>query len=306
MLRFRHKIRAMSLIIRSDKNILLYLNLLTPCTFKYLNCTSFASYKTFNILSLDVVAGSIASYCFFSAFLQVSPSQITAVALGLAVWCIYTFDHLTDAKRRPAKPATSRHIFHSTHFGKLSVSLIMAAGLLTALLFRIDEKTLYYGIWLSFFVAAYFTSVHLLHIRKVWHKEFTVAFLYTLGVLTGPLSLLERSLTRADGLCIATFFHIALVNLLLFAFRESKKDRQAGFPSLVHFSGKYFPFLFHYTALQGVVCCLLLILSAHYSEGILMLGILGILWLLYHLSKRISSDDHFRMLGDGVFLLLLL
>lgn len=64
-----------------------------------------AFYRYLNALSLDVVLGGVISGLFFAKLLEVTlPSQVL-VELALAVWVIYTLDHLWDAYRsqRPVK-----------------------------------------------------------------------------------------------------------------------------------------------------------------------------------------------------------
>ena len=65
-----------------------------------------------NLLSLDVVLGAMAGMLFFSDLLEVNIAGSVYFLLGLAVWSIYTLDHLMDARSAINKPQSPRHQLH--------------------------------------------------------------------------------------------------------------------------------------------------------------------------------------------------
>ena len=83
-----------------------------------------------NILSLDVVAGALAGMLFFSDLLGVEVSGKAFVVLALAVWSIYTFDHLWDAKSTKNIPRSDRHYFHYRNFRPMVFAFVLAFFLL--------------------------------------------------------------------------------------------------------------------------------------------------------------------------------
>jgi hypothetical protein len=53
---------------------------------------------------------------FFADLLEVNLSLLVYILLGMAVWCIYTLDHLWDAKSISGKASTKRHVFTKNIF----------------------------------------------------------------------------------------------------------------------------------------------------------------------------------------------
>ena len=66
----------------------------------------------FRLLSLDVVLGACVSTLFVAKYLGVVLPNLVVVALGVAVWVIYTTDHLLDGSKAVSTPLTRRHQFH--------------------------------------------------------------------------------------------------------------------------------------------------------------------------------------------------
>src|SRR6478736_436347 len=85
-----------------------------------------AFYRVINALSLDVAGGAVICALFFAQLLKVNLFPQGLAALGLAVWIVYTGDHLLDAKRLREQASTFRHGFHQQHFKLLAVLLAIA------------------------------------------------------------------------------------------------------------------------------------------------------------------------------------
>lgn len=264
--------------------------------------------KIVSVLSIDVVVGSVSSYYFFCAVFNVQPSIITATILGLTVWAIYTIDHLMDAKKVNFQHASSRHRFHKLHFVTLSKLVIFMVCAISIALFWLDYETLKYGVFLSCLVVIYFISVHMLRLKLMLHKEITVALLYTSGILLGPLSQLEHTIDLAQILLIFSFFHVALVNLLLFSYLDQDSDRSAGFQSICHHLGGSFDKYFYYISLQGIGLCLASALTGQMNSALLLMLLIIILIGLFVQKKYqiFRLQLNYRMIGDGVFCLLII
>src|SRR5690554_6802588 len=80
-------------------------------------------YDNLQILSIDIVLGACAGMLFFDRLIGADLRMLLYVLLGLAVWCIYTFDHLLDAKQIKKTASTPRHAFHQKHFRTLAILL---------------------------------------------------------------------------------------------------------------------------------------------------------------------------------------
>ncbi|MEM7110693.1 MAG: hypothetical protein AAF519_20860, partial [Bacteroidota bacterium] len=109
----------------------------------------FKVYKLFNLLSLDVVLGSIVSAMTFAALLGVRVEASVHILLGLAVWIIYTFDRLMDTKGNEQVLLSDRHAFHKKYFTLLGWLIVICTLVSIALLFIINAKTLLWGVALT-------------------------------------------------------------------------------------------------------------------------------------------------------------
>src|SRR5690606_11649255 len=99
-------------------------------------------YRYLQTLSIDIVLGACAGMLFFDRLIEAELNLIVYLLLGLAVWCIYTFDHLLDARQIGKHASTFRHAFHQEHFKVLSIflGLIGSVGLILALnLLKIND-----------------------------------------------------------------------------------------------------------------------------------------------------------------------
>ena len=76
-------------------------------------------------LSLDVVFGAMATLYFFQELLHVHLDWPAYGLLALAVWCIYTGDHLVDA-RKSKGPLSPRRAFHLQYQSLLAVGIVLA------------------------------------------------------------------------------------------------------------------------------------------------------------------------------------
>ena len=88
-------------------------------------------FRFINNLSLDLVAATCICSLFLARVLDQPLPPAVVLALALAVWAIYTADHLLDAWLIPHPASTERHAFHQRHFGVLC--LLLAAMLVLAL-----------------------------------------------------------------------------------------------------------------------------------------------------------------------------
>ena len=58
----------------------------------------FRFYRFINILSIDVAIGAVVNARFFAHLFGVPILHQGLISLGLAIWIIYTTDHLLDEK----------------------------------------------------------------------------------------------------------------------------------------------------------------------------------------------------------------
>jgi hypothetical protein len=198
-------------------------------------------YARLRLLSLDVMVGALGGGWMVSTWLGQEMSWAFYVVLPLAVWNIYTLDHLLDARRLKEGAGTPRHIFHYRYFNALFAAVIVLSVLclLLAAAF-LGRQGVYFGMGMSGLVL-----LHLLLVKVVGDKtspllikESGVALVYCAGVWGLPV-LEAGAWTRPEiWVAFGQFFLLALINLLEFSLYEVHIDERDGHSSFVRAIGK--------------------------------------------------------------------
>ena len=186
----------------------------------------------FSWLSLDVVFGAMASMYFFQELVHVQLEWPIFVLLGLAVWTIYSLDHLLDA--RQSKGSNSpRRVFYRQNKLVLSLGILVAvvAGLTGAFYWLGWGKELQLTLVLVLAMGGCRWAIQKL--GPLVLKEVSIALFYVVGVLWLPILRSEAQDLSWQALAFATvFFLLALLNLWMLSFLDREEDRQDGFVSI--------------------------------------------------------------------------
>lgn len=261
-------------------------------------------YGLINSLSLDVAVGAAISGRFLAEIIGAQMPLATQVVLGLTVWCIYTFDHLMDARKKEGELSSERHLFHKKHYGTLTRVLLLVLILDGLLVFFLPTITLVYGVFLGFVVLVYFLSIHLMAQKAIVHKELTIAIIYTSGICLGALSTFEGSFQGHHYIILVSFFLIVLLNLLIFSFLDRDADQSAHFPSLVQSLGMInSQRLITILSVLAAASIMFIFWYGNYHEALMLLIMFMILQLLFWFARNRLLKENYRYLGDGIFLL---
>jgi 4-hydroxybenzoate polyprenyltransferase len=254
-------------------------------------------------LSLDVVLGSGLLSLTIAKYYGVRLPLAVMLSLMLALWLIYTYDHLRDAKKVPWMAATFRHKFHQQHYKALSIGVgaVALAGL--CLLPFLPLIVVYWGLGCAACVAAYF---FLIRLRAFWPKELLIAGCYTFGVFLGPLSLSATPLTFYQLLLIPQIVLLAFSNLIIFSYFDCESDQQDGHYSLaIHLGAGTSRRLALALLIAGLALCVFIysLADLSISREVQQLVFVMNLLLLMLLLKKDSFRRHelYRLIGDGIF-----
>jgi hypothetical protein len=241
-------------------------------------------YRTFSRLSLDVVGGALAGLLFFSRLFHTGMNPLIYLLLGLAVWCIYSLDHILDS-RQLTTPVSSRIAFYQK-YGEILLLVVVPIAL-SGLFLAYRVLDLGRELYLSLGLGAIILLTMLL-VRKAGKsaglmKEFSTAVFYVLGIAWIPLLRLEGiDWTWQNLLFIPAYIGLAFLNLLMFSFLDRKEDEIHGFasaalkvePLKLLFWIRRLAFLLIFLTLAGFIflpsfyrpisCVLLLMLLVHY------------------------------------------
>ncbi len=269
-----------------------------------------STYRYFQILSLDVVLGACAFSKLVAMSLNVQLTWQTYLCLALATWIVYTLDHLVDSLQLKENAITARHKFHFLH-QRVLIGLVYLAGCIGLFLaFSLDHNIIIGGC-----IAGAISILHLIIVRfwgaklsLFYQKEISVSFVFTLGVFSGPVSLLEGSIFNLEVVILfVLFYSIIYWNVVLFSWYEIEIDKQQDQASLSRFLGK--------NTIRTLFVSLFLISITILLASIILFDANGfqntyvqLCWggvILFYLSMSVFKNwfvknDRYRILGDAM------
>lgn len=255
-------------------------------------------YRLLSVLSIDVAVGAVCSSVWFAVFFGVKPGGIAFIVLGLTVWIIYTLDHLVDARTIKTPANAKRYQFHQQHFSIIGVVWMLAIVCDGVLVFFMSEEILYDGLWLSALVIIYF----LFHRYVGFLKEFTIAVLYTVGVLLPTLSLKGAPPVASEWVVISSFLLTALTNILLFSWVDHDADISDGQHSFaIAFGRRHTQQFVSMLFIAQAILQLIIIYWVGAAPVILLLSMNSVLLFIFFCAERLKKNDSFRLVGDAIF-----
>lgn len=266
------------------------------------------TYQVFQALSLDIVIGAVVCSIAISTYYHVSVSYSAIACLAIAVWLIYTLDHLLDAKKIAGKPTTFRHQFHKQFKKPLVACTILVTVLGATIACYLPPVILYNGL-----IGIVLTFVYFLLLQKktFWQKEICIAIGYTWGILLAPICLYQGTLSLLQLILIPKIFLIVFANLLIFSWFDVLKDKQDGHKSMViHWGIKHTERIISLILRIEILLAILTFFlnpkpTTFMMQGLLLL-MLGLLLFIFKKHYFFRKNDIYRVIGDGVFYLPLL
>ncbi|RAI86970.1 sterol desaturase family protein [Algoriphagus yeomjeoni] len=195
----------------------------------------FKIYQRLTWLSLDVVLGAMAGMLFFERLLRVDLEWQEYALLGMAVWCIYTADHLMDARKLDSDHTENRHYFHLNYQKPLLalLGIVGAVGLVWAIQYFGFSQELFFGAGLGLVILGIMLAVRKLAEKQVRLKELSSAVFYVIGISWLPwyeTPQIDYTWT-AFGLTIL-YMGLAYLNLIMLSSLDTESDKEAGFVSI--------------------------------------------------------------------------
>ncbi|MBN7809437.1 hypothetical protein J0A68_00630 [Algoriphagus sp. H41] len=180
-------------------------------------------------LAVDVAVGAMAGMLFFERLLHAELQWPAYVLLAMAVWSIYTLDHLLDVQEKDL-PLSPRRAFHRKNWKALAflLSLTVVSGLVGAFFWFGWGRELQLTLVLGILILG--SKALVAKVGPGWMKELSIAVFYVLGIAWLPT-------LRADGadlvwqasLFLPLFMGLAFLNLLMLSYLDRDEDRSAGF-----------------------------------------------------------------------------
>lgn len=263
-------------------------------------------YQRFTWLSFDVVLGSVAGMLFFAKLRHVTLNWQEYVLLAMAVWCIYTADHLMDARKANSVEGEDRHHFHLIYQKPLTILLLLAGivGLIWAILFFGFTKELYFGAGLGVVIMMILLAVRKFAADQVRIKELSSAVFYVIGISWLPwyATPVEDYSWIAVVLTLG-YVGLAYLNLIMLSSLDEEKDKRAGFTSIAtKMPPEKLSLQIRKLAVVLIICCLALLVYVNSLYRIFP-ALLLIMLLLHYLSffKSNLTPSQIRMRMELTF-----
>ncbi len=258
--------------------------------------------------SIDVVLGALAMGMFAVKWCNASLPGVWWVVLALAVWIIYTADHLVDGMKRKEEATIFRHRLHYRFRLPIAVLIVfLAAVTLVLSIYFLPRDVLEGGFLLSAFVLLYLLFIALFHFReKYFLKEFFIALIYVLGIWLGPLT--EGGGFPAAGTVMLTLGFVLLVfsEGVLVSLYELTFDRHDRQPSFTTFFGEQ--------RAETTVKILLIVVFSNavlwafisgkrlYAKGFVIEALMALLlFFMLRVKVPFRKKRRFRLAGELVF-----
>lgn len=191
-------------------------------------------YLRLSWLSIDVVLGALAGLVFFFKLLRVELEWQVFLLLGLAVWSIYTADHLLDSRQKSGENLSPRHLFHKKYKNSLwiALGLVIICGLSLAYSTFGLCRELVWSLILGLLISGSMLLIRFAGRSMAWAKEFSVALFYVLGIAWIPMLRVNvLDLSWEIVLFLGSYCLLALINLLILSQLDRKQDQLSGFYS---------------------------------------------------------------------------
>jgi hypothetical protein len=260
-------------------------------------------YQVFQALSLDVVLGAIIFSTAIARYYKVQLPVTALVSMSIAVWLIYTFDHLLDARKINGIPSTFRHRFHRQYQKPLIAVGLVLLVLGSVMAFYLPAIIFYTGL-----LGVCCTAMYFLVLQKTafWQKEICIAVGYTWGIFVAPLSLYQGHLNVSQWLLIPQVFLVVFANLLIFSWFDVVSDKRDGHKSMVIYWGitrseKIIQLIIGIGILLGFIIFFLNRTESTLVMQLLRLLMFCLLLLIYKKHQLFRVNDLYRVIGDGIF-----
>jgi 4-hydroxybenzoate polyprenyltransferase len=265
----------------------------------------------YQLLSLDILIGALAVGLFAIRIFNVRANPVWWGVLPLAVWTVYTLDHLIDGYKRKGESTIYRHYFHYKNRNILIPSIAVSSTVAVVLSFLFFEKQiLVYGSFLSGFVVLYFLLVYFhekLKIKYI-HKEVFIAFVYVTGIVLAPFTWFNRPLHFEYIFIFGILLSLVWAESVIVSFydyNKDKADRLASFSIVYGLKKTRTTLIVIHSALTVSLFVSLFFCNNKVMLGaIIILSVMNLILLgLIYYPDAFANNNLFRWIGESVFIL---
>ncbi len=263
------------------------------------------------ILSIDVVLGTIAIGYMATRILNVEANPYWWIILPLTVWVVYSIDHIIDSTKNKDHAVIYRHRFHYLNRRPI-LFMIMITGIITVFLSLqyLDPQIIILGLCLSVFIAFYFALIYSMKRKKslLLQKELIIALVYTFGIFMAPLYWHGALPSFSVMIVIFNIFVLAWIEGIMISWFDYDSDIKDGHTSFTVIVGKRNTrriMLIVHSILELVTITVLLTInySVTFYALVITLIINFLLGLIIMFPDSYLSKTYHRLIGETVFFL---
>jgi 1,4-dihydroxy-2-naphthoate octaprenyltransferase len=265
-------------------------------------------YRRINFMSLDIVAGALASSVLAARLLHAEPGWAWWLSLAFTVWILYMGDHVLDAWKHRKKSERELHhfIFRNRRVLLYAMGVIAIVDLLLIFNF-LDRDFMKYALTLAGLVLLFYAMRHLFRKNRVFFipGEVFVLVLYMAGTWLGPLVAREGEIGAPEALIALIYAAVLLMNLGVISLYDIQLDTRLGIASLAHYLGKRTTK--NLLAITGIIVYLLSVmqflvfgLDRYTNFALILSGMATILLLILYFPTYFRKNDYYRWTADAV------
>ncbi len=241
--------------------------------------------------------------------LNVVANPMWWVILPMAVWVVYSLDHIIDSLKNKENAVINRHKFHYDH-RKTIILFVILIGVITLFfsLLYLETRVLMFGFIISIFIGIYFTILYFFRKIKLalLQKELFIAIVYTVGIFMAPLYWYGSLPSFPVVLIILNIFLLAWFEGIMISWFDFDYDIKDGHTSFTVIAGKKFTrrFLIIGHMLVEIFIIIALIInpvSIIFWALMITFFMNVILGLIIILPASFVRNNYYRLIGETVF-----
>jgi len=241
--------------------------------------------------------------------LDVVSNPLWWIILPMAVWVVYSLDHIIDSHKNKEASVITRHKYHYNH-RKTIILFVILIGVITLFfsLLYLDTKILALGFILSIFIGIYFTILYFFRQKKLalLQKELFIAIVYAMGIFMAPLAWYGSLPSFSVILIVFNIFILAWFEGIMISWFDFDYDIEDGHTSFTVIAGKKLTrrFLIVGHMLVEILTITALIITPVSIEfwALLITFIMNvILGLIIIFPDSFSRNNYYRLIGETVF-----
>jgi len=236
------------------------------------------------------------------------PPNYFYFAFALAVWIIYTLDHLFDSLKRQELSSSLRYWIHFKYRGLIiSIMAVFAVAVLYIVLSFFKKDDIIISLVFGFLVLFYFLVVLLNKNKtKTLQKEILVAFFYTVGIWGYPLLFSKVIFPVWYFLLMLSFFLIAISVLLSYSIIDERFDVADNQNTFVVLYGVRKAISLIYILSVTNFMLLISIFFFFPIRGVLCFAIILCIMIasnlfLFSMRKRLENISWYKIFGELIF-----